>query len=170
MSICRLCEHLARCWRCLVEGGPGCFSFARGARRSASALEGRNSLPLVHHHARPLLPPVSLEAAPLLHVHEASLALTRSILCCSRLPGSWCNRDPPFQSARVCVAERSCTWQTEFHQHSTRRGQEVLSLSNTCAPLDAGGYHSNDTASRPPLRSSTPTKRHCRPLLVDHCC
>jgi hypothetical protein len=56
---------------------------------------------------------------------------------------------------------------------TSTRPRALLSLSNTCVPLEAGRYHSNDTASSPPPRISAPTKRRCRPLLeelVDDCC
>lgn len=48
---------------------------------------------------------------------------------------------------------------------TSTRPRAVLSLSNTCVPLDAGRYHSNDTASSPPPRITAPTKRRCCPLL-----
>lgn len=57
--------------------------------------------------------------------------------------------------------------------NSTSTRAKSYCLSNTCVPLEAGRYHSNDTASSPPPRISAPTKRRYRPLLdelVDVCC
>jgi hypothetical protein len=58
-----------------------------------------------------------------------------------------------------CVAECFRTWQqTEFHGQASELGRSHLSLPYIGAPLGAGRYHSNDTASSPAPRASASTK------------
>lgn len=85
------------------------------------------------------------------------LALTRSILCAPRLPGSWCNSKWPFQTARTNVLQSAFVPGRRVNSTGTSQPSHQ-SLPYIGVPLECGGYHSNDTASSPPPRDSAPTK------------
>ncbi|EAT92472.1 hypothetical protein SNOG_00977 [Parastagonospora nodorum SN15] len=84
-------------------------------------------------------------------------ALTRSILCPPRLPGSRCNSESPFQTARTNVLPSALVPGSRVKSTGTPR-RSRLSLPYIGVPLGIIGYHSNDTASSPPPRQPVPTK------------
>ncbi|KAF2032259.1 hypothetical protein EK21DRAFT_61365 [Setomelanomma holmii] len=85
------------------------------------------------------------------------LALTRSILCALRFPGSWCNNKRPFQTARTNVLQSAFVPGSRVNSTGTPQPSHQ-SLPYIDGAPRAGGYHSNDTASSPAPRDSIPTK------------
>lgn len=72
------------------------------------------------------LPPVSLESAPLFDVHEAACTDDR-YRALHISPGSWCNRDRPFQTARTAVCQVAFVPGSRLNSTDTPRRSHCLS-------------------------------------------